>query len=256
MILTAHQPVYLPWLGLFHKIALADTFVSFNQVQYLPKDWNNRNRIKTPQGPLWLSVPVLRKGYLEKKITEIEINNAEPWRRKHWRSLLANYRAAPHFKMYSAFFEDVYQRDWRFLADLNDYMLKWFLGTLGIRCKFLAASEFQFQGEKSDLVLDMCKQLGATTYIFGALGKEYANVEQFEAAGTKVLFQDYHHPEYPQQHGAFVSHLSIVDLLFNCGESSADILMSGNMAKANISTASSAANSLGGGTATKLEGQL
>lgn len=243
MILTAHQPVYLPWLGLFHKIAVSDKFVSFNQVQYLPKDWNNRNRIKTPQGPLWLTVPVLTKGYLEKQITEIEINNVEPWRRKHWRSLLGNYRGAPYFKIYSDFFEELYKRDWRFLAAFNDHMLQWFLKTLGIQVEFHAASQFQFQGTKSDLVLDMCKQLGADVYIFGELGKGYADVEAFQKAGKEVIFQKYEHPVYPQQHGAFISHLSIVDLLFNCGDSSLDILMSGNTTKSNLLGARSGVSS-------------
>jgi hypothetical protein len=224
MILTGHQPTYLPWLGLFHKISLADSFVSFNQVQYLTKDWNNRNRIKTPQGPMWLTVPVLSKGYLKKKITEIEINNSLPWRRQHWRSLLANYRRSPYFQNFSDFFEDVYQREWHFLAELDEYMLKWFLKTLGIQTRFLDASQFEFQGAKSELVLDMCRQLRADTCVFGALGKEYVKVEEFETAGIKVVFQDYNHPTYPQQHGAFVSHLSIVDLLFNCGPDSLAIL--------------------------------
>ena len=98
MILTAHQPAYLPWLGLFHKIALADRFVSFDQVQYQPKDWNNRNRIKTVSGPIWLTVPVLRKGYLEKKICDIAINNDIPWAHKHWKSLQSNYAKAPCFR--------------------------------------------------------------------------------------------------------------------------------------------------------------
>lgn len=205
MILTAHQPSYLPWLGLFHKIALADTFVSLNRVQYIRNDWNNRNKIKTPQGPIWLTVPVLTKGHLEKKISEMEINNIQPWRRKHWRSLLANYHGAPYFKRYSDFFEDVYRREWRFLTELNDYMLKWLLGTLGIQPKFLTASQFQFQGAKSDLIVDMCKQLEAEAFIFGALGKEYANMDEFEKAGVKVIFQEYQHPVYQQEHGAFTS---------------------------------------------------
>lgn len=237
MILTAHQPVYLPWLGLFHKIALADVFVSFNQVQYLPKDWNNRNRIKTPQGAIWLTVPVLRKGYLEKRISEIEINKNHAWRRKHWRSMLVNYRSAPYFKKYSAFFEDLYQREWHLLADLNEYMLKWFLNILGINVRFLSAAEYQFEGKKSDVVLDMCKQLGAGVYIFGALGKGYADVEGFKRARIGVVFQDYHHPEYAQQYGPFVSHLSIIDLLFNYGDSSLDILMSGNITRDDLARA-------------------
>lgn len=231
MILTAHQPVYLPWLGLFHKIALADSFVSFNQVQYLPKDWNNRNRIKTQQGPIWLTVPVLRKGYLEKTISMIEVNNNESWRRKHWRSILSNYRSAPYFAKYADFFEDVYQREWRLLTDLDEYMLRWFLDTLGLRVEFRSASDFDFQGEKSSLVLDMCRQLGAETYIFGALGRAYANLKEFEEASVRVVFQNYLHPEYLQQFGPFISNLSILDLLFNCGDASLEILMSKNITK-------------------------
>ena len=234
MILTAHQPVYLPWLGLFHKIMLADTFVSFNRVQYLPRDWNNRNRIKTPQGPMWLTVPVLRKGYLEKTIDQIEINNSEPWQRKHWRSIQHNYRSTPYYTRYSEFFEDVYRRDWRFLSQLNDYMLHWFLETLGIKVAFLEASSFEFTGTKSELVLNMCEQLGARCYVFGTLGREYVDVQSFEEVGIRAVFQEYRHPEYPQAHGSFVPHLSVIDLLFNCGESSLDVLMSGNTTRTEL----------------------
>jgi len=241
MILTAHQPVYLPWLGLFHKIALADTFVSFNQVQYLPKDWNNRNLIKTPRGPEWLTVPVMRKGYLEKSISEIEIAYDTPWRRKHWRTLHTNYRNAPYFARYADFFEDVYEREFKHLAELNDYMLRWFLDTLGIKVALDAASKHAFQGQKSDLVLDMCKTMGASTYIFGAMGADYADVAAFEQAGVHVKFQSYQHPRYAQAYGDFVPNLSIVDLLFNCGDSSLDILMSGNLTKVELIAATEAA---------------
>lgn len=229
MILTAHQPVYLPWLGLFHKIALADEFVSFNQVQYQPKDWNNRNKVKTNAGAIWLSVPVKRSGYLDKTISDIEIDNSLPWARKHWRTLHLNYHRAPYFSRYADFFEEVYvRREWSRLVELNEFMLAWFLDTLGLKRKLRSAAEYRFQGVKSDLVLDMCRQLGASTYIFGALGKDYADVAKFRAQGVEPYFQDYAHPEYPQQHGAFVSHLGIVDLLFNCGPTSLDIIMAGN----------------------------
>lgn len=227
MILTAHQPVYLPWLGLFHKIALADAFVSFNQVQYLPRDWNNRNRVKTDQGPVWLTVPVLKSGYRDKALTDIRINNDLPWQRKHWKTLELSYRKAPYFKDYAGFFEDVYlKRSWDTLCELNDHMLLWFLETLGIATEYSDARDHAFQGSKSDLVLDMCVQMGAQVYIFGALGKDYADVEAFARSGVRAVFQDYVHPVYPQLHGEFVSHLSIVDLLFNCGPASLEILMS------------------------------
>jgi len=234
VILTAHQPVYLPWLGLFHKIALADMFMSFNQVQYQPKDWNNRNRIKTQQGPIWLSVPVLRKGYLDKTISDIEINNGEPWARKHWKSIELSYSKSPFFKQYADFFQQIYARKWERLVDLNEAMLVGFLEILGIDVPVRSAAEWKFEGEKSDLVLDMCRQVGASEYIFGAMGRDYADTGAFDTAGIKIHFQDYAHPVYPQLHGDFVSHLSVVDLLFNCGNESRDILMSGNISRNGI----------------------
>lgn len=236
MILTAHQPVYLPWLGLFHKIALADRFISFNRVQYQPKDWNNRNRIKTPRGPLWLSVPVMRKGYLDKKICDIEIDNSRPWGRKHWNAMRHNYTKASHFARYADYFENIYSREWKTLVELNESMLRWFLAELGIAVAVESAGDFDFQGTKGGLVLDMCVKLGADTYIFGAQGRDYADERAFRDVGVTPVFQDYRHPEYPQRHDGFLSHLGIVDLMFNCGRDSLDILMSGNVARADLAT--------------------
>jgi len=233
-ILTAHQPVYLPWLGLFHKIATADVFVSFNQVQYQPKDWNNRNKIKTSSGPLWLTVPVNRKGYLDKKIGDITINNNVPWGRKHWRSIEANYRKTPYFQRYADYFESIYAREWISLVELNESMLKWFLETLGIKVPVLSAGDYDFQGEKSELVLDMCRTVECDAYIFGALGKDYADEAAFLKAGITPVFQDYCHPQYPQHYGEFEPYMSILDLLFNCGPDSLDVLMSGNIDKSGL----------------------
>ena len=231
MILTAHQPVYLPWLGLFHKISLAETFVYFDQVQYLPKDWMNRNKIRTKDGSIWLTVPVLRKGYRDLKTSEIEINNSTNWQKKHLRSISLNYKKSPYFENYIPFFEDVYSRKWEFLGDLNEYMLKWFLDELGIKVNFLNAKNFKFEGEKSSLILNMCKKLDASTYIFGTLGKDYANVHEFEKNNIKLIFQDYNHPKYSQLYSEFVSHLSVIDLLFNHGPKSLEIILSNNISQ-------------------------
>ncbi len=231
MILTAHQPVYLPWLGLFHKISLAETFVYFDQVQYLPKDWMNRNKIRTKDGSILLTVPVLRKGYRDLKTSEIEINNSINWQKKHLRSISLNYKKSPYFENYIPFFEDVYSRKWEFLGDLNEYMLKWFLDELGIKVNFLNAKNFKFQGEKSSLILNMCKKLDASTYIFGTLGKDYANVHEFEKNNIKLIFQDYNHPKYSQLYNEFVSHLSVIDLLFNHGPKSLEIILSNNISQ-------------------------
>ncbi|HKP95125.1 MAG TPA: WbqC family protein [Fibrobacteria bacterium] len=228
MILTAHQPSYLPWLGLFHKIALADRFVVFDQVQYVPKDWISRNTIKGPNGPILLTVPVLRKDHREKRIIDIEIHNGTPWAKKHWMSIEQCYRKAPFFKAYADFFEETYKREWALLADLDYHMLIWFLETLGIKTPVNKAGEFEFEGTKSDLVLDMCRKLGAGTYIFGALGAGYADVGTFRAAGVIPYFQNYVHPEYRQGHGPFLPNMSVVDLLFNVGPASLETIMSCN----------------------------
>lgn len=231
MILTAHQPVYLPWLGLFHKIALCDTFCIFDDVQYLKRDWNNRNQIKTNAGVVWLTVPVLTSGYLEKTIREIRINNTIDWRKKHWKAILLTYKKAPYFSKYADFFEDLYAKEWDNLVKLNDYILLFLLRELGINVNIRRASDEKFEGAKSDVVLDMCRKLDADIYIFGALGRDYAEVGKFNQSGVKVYFQDYRHPEYTQFYGKFTPYTSVIDLLFYCGDSSLDIIMSDNITK-------------------------
>ena len=228
MILTAHQPVYLPWLGLFHKIAMADVFVSYDDVQYCPKDYQNRNKIWTLQGPLWLTVPVRHNRWGPgSKICDVQILQRQLWLRKHWKSILYSYRKAAYWNEYGPalqrrFYASYYSCK---LAPLNDDMLRWFLDVLGIKVEFKRASELELKGEKSARVLDMCQKLGADTYIFGALGRDYADVAAFEKAGIKVILQDYQHPVYSQFGGDFVPNLSIIDLLFHHGPKAKQILM-------------------------------
>lgn len=230
-ILTAHQPSYLPWLGLFHKIAISDKYVYLDSVQFEKNSFSNRNKIKLAQGPVWLTVPVLLKDHFKKTIKEIEIDNSRDWRNSHWKSIYLNYKKAPFFPRYSDFFENVYKKEWHYLTDLNEYMLKWFLKELGININYCKASEFNFEGYKSYLVLDMCKKLKADLYVFGILGKGYAKEEDFVKENTKIYFQDYNHPEYPQLWKGFMPNMSVIDLLFNCGEKSLEILMQGNITK-------------------------
>jgi len=236
MILTAHQPVYLPWLGLFHKIALADSFVSLDHVQFLKQDWNNRNKIKVPHKTEWLTVPVHQHGYMEKSLTDIEIDNRQPWQRKHWQLIKRGYERAPYYSRYAGFFEDVYKdKKWENLVELNDFMLRWFLKELKILTNITSSSTLNLLKRKSQLIEEMCQKSGAKTYIFGEMGKNYADLSSFKSHGINIVFQEYNHPVYPQMHGEFVSNLSILDLLFNCGEESRDILMSNNISRNEIS---------------------
>lgn len=233
MILTAHQPVYLPWIGLFHKIALADCFCIFDIAQYQKNDFNNRNKIKTANGSLLLTVPVKAKGRFNDQIKNTKIAN-DQWKRQHFKAICLNYKKTPFFDKYIKELEDIYiGKKYEYLADLNTTMLIYFLEKLDIDVKIIKASDYSFEGRKSDLVLDMCKKLKATKIIFGENGKHYVDVDSFKKDRIKTIFQDYSHPEYKQcfQKDGFLSHLSIIDLLFNEGNRSKDIIMSGNILK-------------------------
>lgn len=225
MILTAHQPTYLPWLGLFAKIAEADKFCVFDAVQAERRGWTTRNYIKTAQGPLLLSVPVASKDHFEKRICEVEIMVGN-WTRKHMRSIELAYKKAPYFEQHFAgvgAILDLYA-DGGMLVDLNMDLLRYFLRALGIQVPLVRASDYAFEGEKSALVLSMCHTLGASAYIFGGEGENYADVEAFARGRVECRFQRYEHPVYRQLHGAFEPRMSILDLLMNEGPASLEIL--------------------------------
>ena len=229
MILTAHQPVYLPWLGLFHKIALADLFCYFDIVQYQRKDYNNRNKVKTSNGELWLSVPVESKNHLSKNVSKILIVQ-DSWVKKHLKSIELNYKKTPFFKDYFPELQSILINDSKdSLGYLNLKLLEYFMECLKIDTPIVKASDYNFEGIGSDLVLDMCVKLGADNYIFGEQGKNYADVKAFKEAEIVVEFQNYIHPVYRQMGRDFLPYMSIIDLLFNEGDKSYEILMSNNI---------------------------
>lgn len=224
MILTAHQPMFMPWLGLFDKIARADVLCIFDDVPFERHGFGNRNYIKTHSGTQLLTVPVHLEDHLAKPAREVRICNDHAWRRKHVRSIELAYQKAPFFERYIGTLREIYAEEWKYLSGLNRVLLDWLLFELGIKVKIVTASEQRFSGAKSDLVLDMCKKLGATEYIFGSKGQDYCDTEAFVRSGIKVHFQYYRNPVYEQLHGAFAEHLSIIDLLMNCGPKSLRIL--------------------------------
>jgi hypothetical protein len=233
IILSAHQPVYLPWLGLIHKIALADIFCVFDIVQYQRKDFNNRNKIKTSAGPIWLTVPVKSSGRLDSIITDIEIIN-DGWQKKHLKSIELNYKKTPYFEQYFFGLKKILDTPYQYLADLNFDILVYVLDVLDIDTKIVKASDYSFVGTKSELVLDMCTQLDADIYIFGEQGKDYADVDVFKSKGVHPYFQSYNHPIYKQIKGEFEPFMSVLDLIFNQGKDSKEIIMSNNINRFNL----------------------
>ena len=225
MILTAHQVGFLPWCGFFAKVAKADLFCNFDAVQFSTKDWTTRNYIKTADGPLLLSVPVFNKNHLLQRLCDIKIVPGR-WTRKHMRSIELAYCKAPYFEQHYAgvgAIIDLYS-DGGLLNELNTDLLRYFFRALGMQMPIVNASDYDFKGEKSSLVLDMCRQLGATEYIFGGEGENYADKVAFQAAGIVPRFQHYEHPQYPQLHGDFLPRMSALDLLMMCGPESLAIL--------------------------------
>jgi len=234
MILTAHQPCYLPWLGLLHKIALADRFICYDHVQYSQGDYTAKNCIKTGQGRHWLIVPIKNGRKFKQSLKDLEIDNSSNWKSNHWKTIRTAYAQAPFFKRYEDFLEDFYSRDWEYLNLMNIKMLEWLLKMLGLSHKVECSSSLNITGRKSLGILEMCKQLNADMIILGEQGHNYIEKDLFEKENIRIVAQKYHHPVYKQMHGKFISHLSVLDLLFNCGDSSLDILMSGNLTPLDI----------------------
>lgn len=227
MIVSIHQPEYLPWLGFFDKMAKSDVFVILDNVQFQKNGFQNRNKIKTSRGWQWLTVPIIRK--FPQSISEVKIDNTTKWWKKHLTALKVNYAKSEYLREYLPFFEEVYKKRWEFLADLNIFLIKKLAELFGIKTKIEISSSLNVVGSDTEHLVGICKKLNAKTYLSGEGGKKYIDVTLFEKEGIELRFREYEHPVYPQQHekNGFISNMSAVDLLFNCGESAIDVIKSG-----------------------------
>ncbi len=219
MIVAVHQPQYLPWLGYFDKIRQADIFCYLDNVQYKKNDWQNRNRIKTSQGWQWITVPV--RYQFPEKICEVKINPTVKWQKKQLQALITNYRRAPFFDNFFDIYEQIYSKNWEYLADLNIYSIERLKDALGLSQKpAIKSSQLELREDPTDRLIDICKAVKADTYMSGQDGVKYMDLERFKESSIKVVIQDFKHPVYPQLFEGFESHMSVVDLLFNCGPGS------------------------------------
>ncbi len=218
MIVSIHQPNYLPWLGYFHKIANSDAFVFLDNVPYTKNSLINRNKIKTQRGASWMTLSVLTKGRKEQFIGDTEINNGTPWRETHWKTIKANYSKAPYFPEYRDRFESIYQKDWKNLCDLNETLIKLICEIFGIQNpKFVRASELGVCGKSTSLLINICKAIGADTYLSGNGGKKYMDEELFDKERIILKYSEFQHPVYRQLWGDFIPNLSVIDFIFNEG---------------------------------------
>lgn len=228
MIVTIMQPAYLPWLGYFQRIALADLFIVLDHVRIDKSSktgFAHRNKVRTIDGWCWLTVPLKTKGqYARLYLNELEIDNDQPWARKHMATLWHNYARAPYFAEHAAVVAGIYERQWDRLADLAQAMLDYQLDAFGIHTPRRYSSEMNVGGAKDELILNLCRAVEAHVYISGPFGRDYLRLERFAAAGIQVEFHDYRHPTYPQAFPGFEPYMAAIDLLFNCGPRSLAVL--------------------------------
>lgn len=226
MIVAIHQPQFMPWPGYFDKLDRCDHFVLLDTVQYKKNEWQNRNRIKTAQGAQWLTVPVSFS--FPAAIGDVAVNEGANWRHKHWQSLVTNYSKAPQWQALEPALKKLYDQVWSRLSDLNRATIELLKAELAIDTPVTWASEMgDLDGDPTGRLVDLCRELGADHYLSGIDGASYMDLGQFEAAGIGVIFQRYNPPAYPQRFGDFVSHLSALDLVLNCGPDSLTTLRQG-----------------------------
>jgi hypothetical protein len=223
MIVSIHQPQYLPWLGYFDKIDRADVFVLLDTVQFKKNEWQNRNRIKTAGGPQWLTVPVLY--HYPQLIREVGINDREKWQHKQRQAILSNYRKAPCWSLMEPFFEEIFSSPWKTIAELNIHVVKSLAAILGIETPLFVASEMgAFPEDPDERLIAITRHFGADTYLAGSGGHGYMDLDKYEHSGVTVIFQEYHHPVYEQLFGGFEPFMSVIDLIFNHGKESLKII--------------------------------
>lgn len=222
------QPSYLPWLGFFDQMFKSDIFVVYDDVQFDKNGWRNRNRIKTDQGWQWMTVPVLTKGRSKPNNSEILINNATNWQRKHLTAIQVNYSKAPKFDDYFSLFEEAYSREWKYLIDIDMHFIYTLMDCLGLDHDIRFTSKLNIGGAGTERLVKLCLHLGADVFYEGDAGQNYIDGSLFEAEGIQLMYHNYQHPSYDQLHGEFIPYLSVVDLLFNHGTDSLDILVDRN----------------------------
>ncbi len=226
MRLVGHQPEFLPWLGFFHKLTLGDMYMIVDNVQFKKKHFENRNRIYARGEALWLTVPVHTQGRFEQHIDQVAIDNRSNWQRKILKSIQLNYAKAPYFEAYWPFFSETLGRDRHQLVELNEELIRGCLEFLGIEMTIVKSSELGVAAQGTDLIVDMCKAVGATTYVSGQSGRDYLDEDRVAQAGIELIYQRFTHPIYRQMGTSFVPQLSVIDLLFNEGEKAGEYIRS------------------------------
>lgn len=219
------QSSYIPWRGYFDFIASVDVFVFHDDIQYTKGDWRNRNKIKTPHGTEWITVPVSYKNVAQ-LICETPIDSASPWRKKHLRILEANYRQAAFFQIANEFISNNSVHERSTISDLNIDLIRRISCYLEIDTPMILSSELSLQGSKTERLIDLLKKLNATTYLSGPSADAYLDKDLFRQNGIRLEYKSYDYEPYPQLWGRFVGEVTVLDLIANCGPQAKDYIRS------------------------------
>lgn len=219
------QPSFLPWRGFFDIIRRSDIFIFLDDVQYSKGSWRNRNKIKTPQGIQWITVPVNTKGKLIQKINETKIFNELPWKRQILNMIYHNYKRAPYFNHYFEEIAKKIEKDWEYLVDLDIELTDSIMDFLGFKRTLLRSSEIGIHTEdKNSRLVQICQKVGITHYLSGPSARDYLDESLFNKHSVTVEYMAYDYPIYEQLHGEFEPQVSVIDLLFMKGPQSTNFI--------------------------------
>ena len=224
MRISILQPSYLPWIGYFDQIEKVDRFIYLDDIQFTRRDWRNRNKIRTAKGWSWLTVPVIQKNLYTQTLLETQIDYSSNWKKKHLNSIFHNYKKTKFFDLYFPRIEAILIKDWDLLIDLCWELTESLKNWLGISTPTIRSSNLNINEKKDDKIVALCRKLEATHYLTGNLAKDYLNESKFLSYNIELEYHNYKHPIYLQKYSGFFPYMSIIDLLFNHGGKSLEIL--------------------------------
>lgn len=225
MIVTLHQPNYLPWIGFFSKVAHSDCFIMTDVHQFTKHSVTNRNKIRTRQGWSYLTVPIGKKFY-GSRICDVTLPADKSWQEHHWKSIKHEYGKADFFNLYRDFFEELYNKNFEYLWQINEEILFYLLRCFEINVPVIKASESKVDSDlqKTDLQIALLKSVGTDTYLSGPSGSNYLEFEKFPQNDIRLKFFKFQHPVYKQRYPGFEPAMAAIDLLFNVGTEASEII--------------------------------
>jgi len=226
MMLSTHQPYFAPYPGFFYKAFMSDVFVILDDVQF-PQGttWISRNRFKSRQGALWITVPVWKKGLGLQKISEVRICHEGRWARKHLESLKIAYSKSPYLPEHLEFLEEMFSEKNEKIVDLNMAVMHYLMKVMDILTKAVLLSDLNVSSTGSRRLVDLCTKFGASGFLAQAPARKFLEEESFQDAGVKITYVNPPAPIYPQLWGDFIANLSVFDLVLNCGPKAHDIIV-------------------------------